>query len=164
MENAYPNRKPTRLSFYSYSNAGCYFITICARNKEKLFGSIVGGGAYDAPMVRLTAAGKVVDHYINSTNKIPGVTVDKYVIMPNHLHLIMMIEYNGDRCLTSRANELIPHVISTLKRFCNRDLGENVFQRGYHDHVIRGEKDYQKIWGYIDDNPRRWKEDCFFTE
>lgn len=68
MENAYPNRKPTRLSFYSYSNAGCYFITICARNKEKLFGSIVGGGAYDAPLVRLTAAGKVVDRYINSTD------------------------------------------------------------------------------------------------
>ena len=45
MGNAYPNRKPTRLSFYSYSNAGCFFITICARNKEKLFGSIVGEGA-----------------------------------------------------------------------------------------------------------------------
>ncbi len=68
MENAYPNRKPTRLSFYGYSNAGCYFITICTRNKEKLFGSIVGGGAYDAPLVRLTSAGKVVDHYINSTD------------------------------------------------------------------------------------------------
>ena len=49
MGNAYPNRKPTRLSFYSYSNAGCFFITICARNKEKLFGSIIGGGACDGP-------------------------------------------------------------------------------------------------------------------
>ena len=159
-----PSRKPTRLSCFSYSNTGYYFLTVCARNKEKLFGTIVGGGALDAPSVQLSKIGKTLERYIESTNRIPCVIVDKYVIMPNHFHMILAIEHNETQSLTSRANEKVPHVIGTIKRFCNRDLGENVFQRGYHDHVIRGEKDYQKIWSYIDDNPRRWKEDCMYVD
>ncbi len=159
-----PQRKPNRLSFYSYSNTGYYFLTVCARNKEKLFGTIVGGGAFDAPLVQLSSIGKILEHYIQSTNRISGVFVDKYVIMPNHFHLILAIEQSESCNLISRANEQVPHVVGTIKRFCNRDLGENVFQRGYHDHVIRGEMDYQKIWSYIDDNPRRWKEDCMYVD
>ena len=159
-----PKRKPNRLSFYSYSNVGFYFLTVCARNKEKLFGTIVGGGAHDAPQVQLSKIGKTVEQYIRSTHNIPHVSVDKYVIMPNHFHMILVIEQGETTEFSSRANEAVPHAIGTLKRLCNRDLGENVFQRGYHDHVIRGEQDYQKIWSYIDDNPRRWKEDCMFVE
>ena len=64
----------------------------------------------------------------------------------------------------SPTNALIPHIISTLKRFCHRDVGEKFFQRSYHDYVIRGEEDYLKIWEYIDTNPARWKEDCFYRE
>ena len=164
MEQNNPQRKPNRLGFYSDSNAGYYFLTVCARNKEKLFGTIVGGGALDAPLIRLTEAGKTVERYILSTNHIWGVFVEKYVIMPNHFHMILAIEQNQTQSQTSRANERVPHVVGTIKRFCNRELGENLFQRGYHDHVIRGEADYQRIWAFIDDNPRRWKEDCMFVE
>ena len=164
MEKTLPKRKPTRLPTYSYSNVGYYFITICAENKEKLFGTIVGGGAFDAPLVQLSEIGKTVDDYIQSTNRIPGVVVDKYVIMPNHIHLIVVIKQTADRIVNDRANEMIPHVVGALKRLVNRKVGKNVFQRSYHDHVIRGERDYQKIWSYIDDNPRRWKDDCFYVE
>ena len=62
----------------------------------------------------------------------------------------------------SPTNAVIPHFVSTLKRFCNRDTGMQVFQRSYHDHVIRNEDDYLKIWQYIDNNPARWQEDCFY--
>ena len=167
MENQRPQRKQNRLQCFSYSNTGYYFITICARNKEKLFGTVVGGGAFDAPLVQLSGIGEALKKYILSTARIPGVFIDKYVIMPNHLHLILVVDKKApidsfDK--DSRANETVPHVIGTLKRFVNREVGEAVFQRGYHDHMIRGEKDYQKIWSYIDDNPRRWKDDCFYTE
>lgn len=164
MEKILPNRKPTRLSSWHYSDIGYYFITICAENKEKLFGTVVGGGAFDAPTVQLSDVGQTLEQYIRSTNRIPGVTVDKYVIMPNHVHMILIISETGENRQESRANEKIPHTVGTLKRFVNRIACRNVFQRGYHDHVIRGERDYQKIWSYIDDNPRRWKDDCFYTK
>ena len=157
-----PKRKPTRLPNYSYSNVGYYFITVCAKNKEKLFGTVVGGGALDAPYVALTESGKIVEQYVGSTNKLQGIQVDKYVIMPNHLHMILIVDEESE--IQARANERIPHAIGTLKRLVNREIGMNVFQRSYHDHVIRGEKDYHKIWSYIDDNPRRWKDDCFYVE
>ncbi len=167
MTDGKPKRKTNRLQCFSYSNPGYYFLTICARNKEKLFGEIVGGGAFDAPQVRLTETGSIIQKYILSTKRIPGVFVEKYVIMPNHFHMIVVIEGKEsfdkpDR--NCRANETVPHVVGTLKRFVNREISESVFQRGYHDHVIRGETDYQKIWAYIDDNPRRWKDDCFFVD
>ena len=64
----------------------------------------------------------------------------------------------------SRANQLLPHAIATLKRFVNRDVGYNVFQRSFHDHVVRGEQDYRDVWNYIEHNPQQWREDCFFVE
>ena len=115
-------------------------------------------------MVQLTEIGKTVKEFVQSTNRIPGVIVDKYVIMPNHIHMIIVINEADDQVENDRANEVIPHVVGTLKRLVNRKVGKNVFQRSYHDHVIRGERDYQKIWSYIDDNPRRWKDDCFYIE
>lgn len=78
-----PKRKPTRLRNFNYSTNGLYFITICTRNKEKLLCDIVGGGAFDAPQVRLSSVGKIVEKYILSTNNIENVTVEKYIVMPN---------------------------------------------------------------------------------
>lgn len=103
---------------------------------------------------------------IESSNQIPDVRVDKYVIMANHIHIILLIdsEASGTSRSPSPPNAVVPHFISTFKRFCHRDVGEKIFQRSYHDHVIRGEKDYLKIWQYIDSNPARWKEDCFYVE
>jgi REP element-mobilizing transposase RayT len=168
-----PVRKQNRLQTIDYSENGAYFITICAKNKQKLFGEIVGGGALDAPIIRLSDVGKVVEKYIRSTNNIPEITVDKYVIMPNHIHLLLSVAVeNGTSRApsptqsqqTSRTNQLLPHAISTLKRFVNRDVGYNVFQRSFYDHVVRGEQDYREIWQYIDTNPYKWQEDCFFCK
>ncbi len=54
--------------------------------------------------------------------------------------------------------------VSTFKRFCNKEYGENIWQRFSNDHVIRGENDYQKIWEYIDTNASRWEKDCLYTD
>ena len=160
-----PKRKPNRLKDYDYSQNGGYFVTICTRNKEKLLCNIVGGGAFDAPQVVLTETGKIVEKYILSTNKIDLVTVEKYVVMPNHIHLLIFIDNAyGTSKAPSPTNAILPHLVSTLKRFCNRDIGENIFQRSFHDHVIRDENDYRKIWEYIDTNPAKWEEDCFYCK
>jgi len=158
----FPKRKSTRLKYYDYSNSGYYFITICTHNKQKILCDFVGGGAHDAPKIKLSAVGEIVEKYILSTNNITDITVDKYVIMPNHIHLILKIINSGTSRAPSPTNNTISHSISTLKRFVNRDVGKNIFQRSFHDHIIRGEKDYIKIWNYIDTNPQKWEEDCFY--
>lgn len=163
----YPKRKVNRLSSYNYNTPGAYFITICTHNRSSLLGTVVGGGALDAPSVRLTQAGEIVRRYILSGNRIDGITVDKFVVMPNHVHLILLIDSPVPVEPTSAdapANAMIPHFVSTLKRFCHRDIGSVIFQRSYHDHVIRSEADYLKIWTYIDNNPASWKNDCFYAE
>ena len=156
-------RKRTRLKDYDYSQNGAYFITICSKNKQCIFGSIVGGGALDAPQTKLSQTGEIVEKYITSTNNIPEIKVDRYVIMPNHIHLILFVE-NGTSKAPSPTNNVISHAIGTLKRFVNKEMGENVFQRSFHNHVIRGEADCLKITNYIETNPAKWNEDCFYTE
>ena len=159
-----PKRKHNRLPEYDYSTPGAYFITICVSEKQCLLGNIVGGGALDAPQVRLSAYGKIVEKHILSGNRIPNVRVDKYVIMPNHLHLLLFVDCDGASKAPPPTNAVIPHFVSTFKRFCHRDTGRKLFQRSYHDHIIRGDADYAKIWEYIDNNPARWQEDCFYVE
>ena len=162
----FPQRKPNRLPHFDYSTPGAYFITICTQNRLPILSSIVGGGAFDAPHIQLTRAGQTVYKYIDSGNRIPEITADKFVIMPNHIHLILLVD-NTSSSGTSRApsptNAIIPHFVSTFKRFCHRDIGQTIFQRSYHDHVIRNERDYLKIWEYIDSNPAKWQEDCFYV-
>ena len=98
-----------------------------------------------------------------------NISVDKYVIMPNHIHMLISISdgENNLYCGTSRTpsptNSIIARFISTFKRFCNTKYGNNIWQRSFHDHIIRGEKDYRKIWEYIDTNVIRWENDCFYV-
>ena len=166
-------RKQNRLQGYDYSRAGCYFITICAGKRADLFGNIVlcpadnvGRDDPGAPSVRLSQYGQIVDKYISSVQiSYENVYVDKYVIMPNHVHLIIRINCleNGAPRL-SRPTQLIPRVIAALKRFSNREAGFNMWQTSYHDHIIRNEADYRRIWEYIDTNPAKWREDCYYEE
>ena len=164
-------RKPNRIPGYNYSLNGVYFITICADKRKCLFSSVVGGGAIDAPKIRLSSIGKIIDKYILSSENINGVHIDKYVIMPNHLHLL--IEIDSDVGMSNFAlrniapsptSAKIPHLVSTLKRFVNHEIGYNVFQRSYYDHVVRNEKDYLIHWEYVDTNPIKWETDDYYIK
>ncbi len=159
MENQLPARKHNRYPEYDYSQNGAYFITICTQDRNKILSDIVGGGAHDAAKVILTGIGKIVQKHIVNSNRIPGITVDKYVIMPDHIHLILSIDMPmgiGTSRAPSPTNASIPHFVSTLKRFCHRDIGNTIFQRSYYDHVIRNQQDYNEVWEYIDNNPLKW--------
>ena len=157
-------RKNNRLSEYDYNSIGAYFITICIKDKAKILSHIVGDGALDVPKVELTHIGKIVDKYIRSTNNIENVTVDKYVIMPNHIHILVSITADKrDVEAPSPTNKLIPRVVSALKRLSNREIGYNIFQRSYYDHIIRNRHDYDAAWQYIDENPIKWTSDEFYN-
>ncbi|MBQ6934493.1 MAG: transposase [Clostridia bacterium] len=107
----------------------------------------------------------MVDKYIKSTEKIPGVYIDKYVVMPNHIHIILRIDIeNGSPGASTPTKQLVPEAVGALKRLVSRETGENIFQRSYHDHIIRNQADYLKIWQYIDTNPLKWHDDCFYIK
>ena len=162
-----PKRKPNRLAEYDYSTPGAYFLTLCTEDKRCILGRVVGGGAFDAPHVQLAKAGEIARKYLLSGDKIPGIRVEKFVIMPNHIHVILWVEDtagNGPSRSPAPTNQAVPHFISTFKCFCHRDFGSCIFQRSYHDRIIRNEPEYLKIWKYIDDNPALWDKDCFYQE
>lgn len=161
-------RKRTRLRGYDYSQDGVYFLTICAQNHAKLFSQIcVGGGVPDAPCTALTEYGEAIRYRLEAMDQAYAhMTLMKYVIMPNHIHLMLQVTAGPSGTpapARDRANELIPAYVSTLKRMTNRACGRNIWQRGYHDHIIRGESDFLRVWRYIDANPARWAEDRYYA-
>ena len=161
-----PKRKELRIQQYDYSSTGAYFITICVKDRKRILANIikpVGVGALDDPKIQLTSIGGTVEKYLLSSENIPGVIIDKYVIMPDHLHAIIFLNSdnyikrpNGSSRAPTPTNELLPRVVSTFKRFCNREIVGNIFQRGYMEHIIRDEKDYDSRVKYIYENPIRW--------
>ena len=120
----------------------------------------VGDGALDVPHTRLTSIGEIVEKHLLSSAQIPGVEISDYVIMPDHIHAIIFIKdsFNGTSKAPSpaAANEALPHIVSTFKRFCNKEIGKNIFQRSYYDHVIRDKRDFETRQKYIYENPIKW--------
>lgn len=158
-----PKRKPNRARGFDYNSDALYFITICTKDRKCILSSVVGCGALDAPQVKLTNIGKIVEKYIVSTNNIKNINVDKYIIMPNHIHMIIMVDNNGTPRASSPTNAVVPQAISALKRLASKELGQNIFQRSYHDRIIRDEEEYLKIWEYIEYNACKWQEDCYYV-
>ena len=163
-----PKRKPARLKGYDYSTPGAYFITICVKDKKQLLSEIsVGTGVLDCPRNTLTLYGEIANkHLTDMSDFYDNIRIDKFVIMPNHIHLLIRICQTNNQFGPSETpvptNSPVSKFVSTFKRFCNKEYGENIWQRSYHDHIIRGEEDYQKIWEYIDTNVIRWEKDCFY--
>ena len=123
MKDGVPERKANRLATYNYSQSGVYFITICSKNKRCTFGTIVGGGVPDAPRTRLSPTGKIVARQLgNMIAFYPHVRIEKYVVMPNHIHLLIAIQQGPSGAsrtpppTSARASQVISMFISTLKR------------------------------------------------
>ena len=157
-----PIRKSNRLKDYDYSQTGCYFITICVKDGVHLFGQIVESAALGIPHITLSKAGEMVKTHIENINHQNGVTLDQYVIMPNHVHLLIRIKSGTPRA-ASPTKAAIPLIVNALKGLTSKQFGETIWQRSYHDRIVRDEEEYQRIWQYIDENPARWREDCFYT-
>jgi len=158
-----PKRKQNRITGYDYSKPGAYFITICTDKRRNLFWENVGAIIDRPEDVVLSEAGRIVERCIDDiSNRYHMVCVDWYVIMPNHIHLLMRIDTDSDG--RPMVAPTISTVVQQMKGAASKEMGFSLWQKGYHDHVIRGERDYREIWEYIDDNPRKWKEDRLNSE
>ena len=92
----------------------------------------------------------------------PYISIDSYTVMPNHIHLLLQI--NADENGRAMLAPTISAVVQQMKGYVTKQIGHSIWQKLFHDHVVRGERDYLKIWEYIDSNPIKWAEDCFYTE
>ena len=159
----FPIRKPNRLPDFDYSTPGAYFITICTKNRKCILWDMVGASIARPHNARLSTYGKIVAQAIcDIPLHYPAISVDHYVIMPNHFHLLLQI--NTDANGRPMVAPTISTVVQQLKGVITKQIGQSIWQKLFHDHVVRGEKDYLKIWEYIENNPAKWKEDCFYRE
>ena len=161
-----PKRKKGRLTGYDYSANGSYYITVCTKDKQHILGHSVGGGVLDAPYVRLSKYGAMVqDALLEMDTFYDDITINHYVVMPNHIHFILSICGEGGPPRTpAPTNARLPAFLSAWKRLTNKKAGFSLWQRGYYDHIIRCESDYLRIWQYMDENPVRWTEDEYYFE
>ena len=180
-----PRRKPLRLTGYDYSQAGVYFVTICTRGRVCCLSQIVPpacvGALHEAPAVILTDMGQIVETMIQSLpRRYPGVTVIKYVIMPNHVHLLLKLPpldpcerahhdapLRPGRTKNGGSRSLLAKMIGYLKMNVTKEVHNRypdfqLWQTRYHDHVVRNDADYLRIWNYIDTNPAQWAEDQYY--
>ena len=171
-------RKNIRLKNYDYSQSGLYFVTVCTDFKEKIL------WADDDAKNGLSFIGKIVEESIIFIDEnYEGVSVDKYCIMPNHIHLIIDIGLSGCRrgslplretetgvCRRGslplrgtgnniQLNEIIGRMKSyTTKRYRELTANSNgiLWQRNFYEHIIRNDEDYAEKWQYIDENELKW--------
>ena len=167
-EKGLPKRKPLRMKSYDYSTSGAYFLTICTENRRCMLSRIVGDDVLGVPNnAQLLPYGKIADKCINRLNEFyDNIIVDSYVIMPNHIHIMLFVAGTETSAASSstRQTAAVSNFVSTFKRFCNKEYGENIWQRGFYDHIVRGREDYEEISKYIHENPARWYCDNLYKE
>ena len=177
------HRRSIRLHGFDYSQPGAYFITICTRGREPLFGAVVDG------VMVMNDAGMMVEKYwCELPNKFSGIYVGEYVVMPNHFHGIVHIvgallaappisappisaSCIQDAGLDRGAASSAPTLGTIMRRFksmsaiaVNRSMnreGQPLWQRNYYEHIIRHEQAYEAIADYIHHNPQRWQDDVY---
>ena len=154
-------RKHPRLKGYDYSWNGAYFVTFCTKERRHLLSRIVvGPDALIGPQLELSPHGKLVDESIQSAVlAYPNVEIPCYVIMPNHVHLMVVIEPNGPM---GASGPTLGMVIRGIKTKVTRAIGHSIWQDKFYDHIIRNGEDYLQTCHYIDSNPAKWQEDEYY--
>ncbi len=157
-------RKDIRLKNYDYSQAGYYFITICAKDRQKIFGEIIVEA--DDPVCPKTSmkvnniGNIVIDCWSKINDLYENVKIGAVCLMPNHIHGIIIITEGGQS--RPPLQKIIQGYKSISTRLCFKYNMRTVWQRNYYDRVIRNEKEYLKVLEYIENNPIKWIEDKYF--
>ena len=165
MDNSLPKRKHPRLDHYDYSSPGAYFVTVCTQNRRCLLSRIVGRGLAPAE-VQYTAYGQIAkDQLWLLEQRFPSLKIDQYVIMPNHIHMILVLEEAAG--VTPRPT--ITNIVCAYKSLVTRQCKllqpiDKLFQTSFYEHVIRGREDYNEIAEYIVNNPKKWELDSLYSK
>ena len=151
-------RRSIRLHGYDYSRAGAYFVTVCTQNRVCLFGDVVDGS------MRLSDAGRIIQTiWDDLPNYYLNIELDEFVIMPNHVHGIIVIAVGAGLKPAPTKRHGLPEILRALKTFSARRINEMrntpgapVWQRNYYEHIIRDGESLNKIREYIMNNPMQW--------
>ncbi len=149
------HRQSIRLTGYDYSTSGAYFITICTHEREYLFGDVVN------EIIQLNTVGDIArSHWQQLSQHHPNIIMDESIVMPNHLHGIIILESSTD------STKSISEIIRGFKTFSAKAINKKrclrsvpVWQRNYYDRIIRSELELDRIRQYIIYNPRNWDTD-----
>ncbi len=143
------NRKTIRLKEYNYSQCGEYFITICSKDRRYIFGEI------KEDKIILSKYGEIAENTLSRIKQNKSIEIDNYIIMPNHIHMIIEIKY--DKIVN------LKDLISTYKSITTKQINKEqkiiVWQRNYYEHIIRDENEKEEIIKYIRYNPINWDRD-----
>ena len=153
--NELPKRKDIRIPNFDYSTPGAYFITVCTTNRKKIFWNGVGADIIRPQNVPLSSIGKIVEQGIlQMASHYKNISVDKYCVMPDHIHLILCIEPDIDGRMISAPT--VSTVVGSMKRWVSKQIGRPIWQKSFYDHGIRNQQDYDEIWQYIENNPLKY--------
>lgn len=149
------NRKAIRLKNYDYTQQGAYYVTVCVHDRKCIFGDV-----QDDEMV-LSDMGKIAEFtWMDLSRHNTNIKLDKFIVMPNHLHGIIKIVREGHG---------LPEIVRQFKTFTakrinqtNQTQGSRLWQRNYYEHVIRDEDDLNRIREYIINNAMKWEEDEYY--
>ena len=153
---ALPKRKIVRLPEYDYSRNGAYFITLCTEKRAEILSEIRRGGALLRPV------GCIAEQTLLELPQRYPVSIDKYVVMPNHLHFILCIREAAKSIPLDAILCAYKSITTKAANQAEHTPGRKLWQRSYYEHVIRNESDYREIWQYIDENPQKWELDRFY--
>ena len=164
-----PQRKHPRLDNYDYSSAGAYFVTICTQNRRCVLSRIVGRGLApaEASGMEYTSFGKIAEQQLLSLEeRYAYLSVDQYVIMPNHIHVVLILE---SEAAGASPRPTITDIVCAYKSLTTRECKKKgfdgkLFQTSFYEHIIRGREDYEEIVKYIYENPIRWYYDELYNE
>lgn len=152
MNNQNTYFKSRRLKHYDYSSSGAYFLTLCTKNRKNVFWkSFNKNGEYE-----LSENGLIADTAIQNISSLyENITVEKYAVMPDHIHILMVIDtpLNENRRALHAAT--VSKIVQQLKGYITKQIGFSVWQKSFNDHIIRNEYDFEEIYYYIDLNPIR---------
>ena len=175
MKDNLPKRKNIRLREYDYSEPGAYFITICTKNKEKIFWSgeldvqkfewkLVGAHCVLPHGLPLSQAGIIVEQALQKWNETyDNVYLSSYIIMPNHLHLMVVIQHGEGG--STQCSPTVSRMVKLFKESVTKQFGEKIWQVSFYDHIIRDKHDYEEISKYIYENPLKWEfDELYFDE
>jgi len=152
-----PVRKHPRLKNYDYSQCGCYHLVLCSKNRQPIFSYIIpASDATERARISLLHTGSVVEQYIQNIPLVySGVHLLHHVTMPNHVHLLLLLD--------TEATASVSTIVRSLKRMVTKEIGTSVWQKSFYDVVIRNESMFQCEWEYIDQNPDKWLEDNLYV-
>ena len=153
-------RKHIRLQGRDYSRDGYYFVTICVKDRWPI---LCNSAKIDPETGKLplSETGEIINQIITEIpTYYPSVRIDQYVIMPNHIHLIIVLNENHEETACAAS---ISRIVQMMKGIVTKTLTYSIWQKSFHDHIIRDESEYLRICEYIETNPAKWQEDIYYA-